>query len=105
MAISFSSPHRVGSIRNSYEETLAKARLTYELQVFGSHNYSVVLGNQRELIRLVQKKNNAIANKDYELAAKFRDDERSLVRELLTKIKVSKKDSFFIFNSRLYQIQ
>lgn len=105
LAISFSSPYRVGSIRKAYEETLAKVRLTYELRILGSHNYSIVFGTQQDLVRIVRKKNNAILNKEYELAAKFRDDERALVRKILSEIKIPRKDSFFLFNDYLYQIQ
>lgn len=104
LAISFNSPYRISSIRKAYEETLDKVRLTYELRILGSHNYSVVFGERLELARLIRKKDNAILNKEYELAAKFRDDERILVRTLLSEINIPKKDSFFLFNNYLYQI-
>lgn len=103
-AILYGTPYRISLIRKLYEELFNKLKLERNLQLLNSQTYSIVFGDVPSLKDLIINKNKAIANQEYELAAKFRDKERALVQLLLSEIEIGKDDSFFLFKNDLYQI-
>jgi hypothetical protein len=95
-------PYRRGRIKQLYDVALKKATLQFDLQRFDLDNYSEVLSFDENLNDVLNRKKLALDSFHYDLAAQLRDEERKIVRQLLSSIGVNTQNRFFIFKSKLF---
>lgn len=104
-SIRYSSPYRIGRIRNLFEKALHDAKGKYEIKTFDTQNYNQLFRAHDKLDLMRSKKISAIASNDYESAALIRDQERRILRSLLSSIGIRESDQFFVNEGRIYKIE
>ncbi len=103
-SIRHSKPYRISRMRNLFERALHDAKVKYEIENFDTQKYNQIFNTHEKLDLARSKKKRAIASNDYEEAALFRDQEKSILRSLLFSMGVSKSDQFFANEGRIYKI-
>jgi len=95
-AISNGKPYRIHQVKQLYEDFKEQTAELFELTPLDSvENCEKLLGSLPELRKIIQMKNNAVSNSDYEGAAAYHSQETSYIQAKLTSAGFDKGDYYF----------
>lgn len=104
IAIQTAKPYRISRIRNLYLSLLKETESQFPIFTLTSEKYSVIVGNNEKLNSIVSKKLQAVANHDYELGARLRDNEKIVLRLLLEEMGVQKDSIYFVWENTVVKV-
>ena len=105
-AVMESKPYRVGATKRYLSDHLTKIRYLFgEIIQLNSSNYSVLLGRIEKIEEVINRKEEAVSQQEYENAANLRITEKILVQtHLRQKFGLSVDQRYVLVQSQIYQV-